>query len=235
MHQRPMPVGYEFTKLYEIIRAREVIEYLNNMGNVSALEELERKYPGRDFRKFVEPTKAILETALHSITQLYGSEKGYDFYNFINTKTLELANGIKNELYSDTLPNEYFMESDILCEPIIRICMSGAKGSINSIDALASKLFENDGTTEITTHIAPLDRAGLFGKLDVTSKAMAESSKRVQSNGHAFFKSNIGYDFLSFEGDKVCFHGKPIYDNLNFLPPYMLISPTISNLILNLH
>lgn len=233
MHQRPMPSSYKYSALYDFIRLHETHVWKTNIINIETMTRLEKMYPHVDFARFIEPTKVILENTISTIAQCNGSKEAYDFFNFINTKTLELANGMRNELYAPHLPSEYLMGDDLLCESIIRTCMSGAKGSINTIITLTSTLNENDGTTKITNNIAPLKRDGLFEKLDSTSATMALSSKRVQTNGHAFFKSNISYDLISFDGGKLCYQGIPICNHLDFLVPRLLINPLISLKILN--
>lgn len=228
MHQRPLPPDYIHTKLYDFVRENLTIEWKNNVANKITLKKLESIYPHVDFERFIEPTNSILETTLSIITQRHGSKAGYDFYNYININVLALANGEPTEFSCNHLPGQYVLGDNILCESILRACMSGAKGSINTIDTLAKQFTKNDNTTDITPKAAPLIRKGLFQAVDGTSKNMSHSSKSVQQHGFAFFKSNMSYSFFSFDNNKLNYRGKVIHDNLDFLSPEALINPMIA-------
>lgn len=232
MHQRPLPVSCPHKPLYDYIKARETIIWMNNNANSQSLNLLNKKYPHINFYDYVEPTRDILQKVLSLIIELHGSRAGYDFFTYINNKTLELANGIMNDFHVNHLPNDYLMEDDMLCEPIIRACMSGAKGSIDTIDLLCDVLMKNDQTTKITSHVAKLDRTQLFSKLDNLNRGMANNSKQVQVHGHNFFKSNIGYDMISFDNGCLCYHGKVIRERLDFISHILLLSPDIAATIL---
>lgn len=196
----------------------------------------------------MEPTRTILKNTLNVITQLYSSREGYDFFNFINENALKLANYYQkssdataataaaeptnNPLYDPNLPFEYIMEDNLLCDGILRICFSEARGSVESLISLAGKLSENDGTTKFTTHIAPLDKAKLFNQLATANQVMANKSDEVPTNGHDFFLSNIGYDTITFDNGQLCYNGEKIYHSLDFVHDYLLLPPNVANAIL---
>lgn len=177
---------------------------------------------------------------------MYSSREGYEFFNFINESALQLANYYrksndsdtataaepKNSLYDPNLPFEYIMKDDLLCEGILRICFSEARGSIESLILLAEKLTDNDGTTKFNTHIAPLDKGKLFDQLTTANQVMANKSDEVPTNGHDFFLSNIGYDTISFDDGQLCYNGQKIYHSLDFIHDYLLLPPNVANAIL---
>lgn len=189
---------------------------------------------------YVEPTRTILKNTLNVITQMYSSREGYDFFNFINESALQLANYRKSNdteptnirLYDPNLPFEYLMKDDLLCDGILRICFSEARGSVESLISLVEKLAENDGTTKLTTHIASLDKGKLFDQLATTNQVMANKSDEVPTNGHDFFLSNIGYDTITFDNGQLCYNGQKIYHSLDFVHDYLLLPPSVASAIL---
>lgn len=231
MHQRRLPEAYPHRKLYDFVREHEINEWKNNSGNIAAISRLKTVIP--NIENYIEPTKTILANVLSIITQRYGSREGYNFFVYINNKTLELSNGKKNDFHCEDLKGEYFFDGNIHGEAIIRCCMSGAKGSINSLEELGNKLLESDGTTHITPLAAPFTKKGVFEKLYKTSQSMASASKSVQTNGHAFFKSNIGYNHFSFDNSQINYHGKVIRNNLDILSATLLMNPLIAKSILH--
>lgn len=235
MHQRQLPQCYKYTQIYNHVRAVETVNWLNNSANIISIHKIQSKYKHLDLLKYVEPTKNILEKALFVINAIYGSSEAYDFYNYININTIKLSQSIGTEslFYNAHLPNEYIMEDDILCEAIIRTCMSGAKGSVSTILTLAEPLSKNENTTKITGFSPELDRSNLFNELYETAKAMSQSSKNVSKNGHTYFKNNIAYDFISFDNNKLNYDGKVICNHLDFLAPCVLIDPLVAEIILH--
>lgn len=230
MHQRQLPDSCRYKALYNFVREHETLKWKNNTGNRAAVLRLQNLIP--DIEKYIEPTSTILANVLSIITQRHGSQEGFDFFNYININAVELANGKINEFHDEKLKGEYFFNGDIYCEAIIRCCMSGAKGSINSLEDIGKKLLDNDGTTLITPDAAPFTRKGIFDKLHKTSQSMAAASKNVQTNGHAFFKSNIGYNHFSFDGGRVNYNDKVIIKDLSILSPTLLIDPLMARCIL---
>lgn len=179
---------------------------------------------------------------------MYSSRDGYDFFNFINQTVLHLANNgihgqasrspsspssIHDSMDDPNLPYDYVMENDLLCDAVLRICFSEARGSIDTLVTLANTLWTNDGTTTIAgSPVAPLDKPKLFDQLAAVNQSMANKSKEVSVNGHNFFKSNIGYDTITFDNNRLCYNGKEIFDSLDFIHEYLLMPPEVANAIL---
>lgn len=217
-------------------------------------DDIEKRY-SINLKHLVEPTRNVLDTTLWCIYFLYSSVDAFDFFNYINVNTLELSNSTGTDclLYDPLLPNEYIMEDDILCEGILRTCMSEAKGSIANIHSLANILWKNEvrktwlglalcfrqflnplsfqQTTKITGASKRLDRGVLFKSLSDSLMAMAKASKTVPKNGHAYFKSNIMYDLMNFDNDQLNCGGKTICPHLDFLEPIALLDPLVATLI----
>lgn len=193
----------------------------------------------------MEPTRQILQTTLKVITHMYSSRDGYDFFNFINKTVLHLANNgihrpvsqsptsLYDAMDDPGLPYDYVMENDLLCDAVLRICFSEARGSIETLVTLANTLSTNDGTTAIEgSPVAQLDKPKLFEQLAAVNQSMANKSKEVSVNGHNFFKSNIGYDTITFDGGRLCYNGNEIFDSLDFIHEYLLMPPDVANAIL---
>lgn len=136
----------------------------------------------------------------------------------------------KLEIYDPEIGPDFHMKQDLLCEPILKICFSEAKGTIHTLASILNKLFSNDETTKLTTHI--LNRAKLFHELAITNQTMADKSRAVRMNGHNFFKSNIGYSTISFDRQSLHYNGKQIYDNLDFVDSAIQLPPIIANITL---
>lgn len=233
MHRRRFSdTAFKHAALYKYIRRRETYRWLSQQQNREMVEKLTARH-NIDFYQYVEPTRQILKIALNSITQMYSSRDAYDFYNFINTEIIRLANGeTDSPIYDPALPRDYYMETDLMCPSIIRVCFSGAKGSLDNLYSLAEKLMVNDNTTLITnTNVAKLDKRNMFRQLMDVNQSMANKSREVQVNGHNFFKSNIGYDTISFDGGVLNYNGKAISDDLSFIHNTLLLPPDIANYI----
>lgn len=235
MHQRKInDSAFKHARLYKYIQRRETYRWLSRVQNREMIEKLNSRHPNVEFYKYIEPTKTILRLVLNAITQIYSSRDGYEFYNSINENILRLANGETDSvaLYDPNLPSDYYMQDNLLCPSIIRVCLSGAKGSPESLYALAEKIYVNDKTTSLTTgHIQPLDKKSMFKQLTAVNQSMADKSREVQVNGHNFFKSNIGYDTISFDNGTLCYNGKRISNNLAILSNILLLPPEIANII----
>lgn len=234
MHQRKFEdTAFKHAALYKYIRKRETYRWLSKQQNREMVEKLSLRHTGIDFYKYVEPTRLILKQTLNAITQIYSSQDAYDFYNFINENIIRISNGEKTStIYDPNLPQDYYMETDLMCPSIIRVCFSGAKGSLDNLYSLAEKLMVNDNTTLITnTNIAKLDKRNMFKQLTDVNQSMANKSREVQVNGHNFFKSNIGYDTISFDGGVLNYNGQAISNNLSFIHSALLLPPDIANYI----
>lgn len=148
---------------------------------------------------------------LNLIAQIYGSRQAYDFYNYINLNVIHIANGNKDSpIYDPDLPFDYYMEKELLCPAIVKMSTSGAKGSIESLLSLANKLYSNDETTKIIETIKKPQIPKLFKDLANVNKSVAYKSRDIRQLGHEFFKSNIGYDGMTFDLKKLCYNGKVI-------------------------
>lgn len=234
MHQRKFGEdAFKHAKLYKYIRNRETYKWISQQQNIEMVEKLTVRHPSINFYQYIEPTRVILEQTLNAITQMYSSREAYDFYVFINREIIRLANGeTDSPLYDPDLPQDYYMETNLLCPSIIRICFANAKGSIDNLYSLAEKLMINDNTTMITNNnIAKLDKRNMFKQLADVNQSMANKSREVQVNGHNFFKSNIGYDTISFDRGVLNYNGKAITDDLSFIHNTLLLPPDIANYI----
>lgn len=232
MHQRNIcPNEFPHAKLYEYIRYLCTYRWLSVPFNQEILKQINEKYPSANIEYYVEPTAIILETMLDIIAQVYGSKDAYDFYNFINTNVIKVANKRKDTpLYDPTLPFDYYMENNLLCPALVKICLSGAKGSIETLLTLADKLYENDHTIEIVQHINKASVPKLFKELASVNQSAAHKSRDIQQLGHEFFKSNIGYDGLTFDRKKLSYNGRVITSDLK-LPNVLLLNPDIASAI----
>lgn len=234
MHQRKIKNdAFRHAVLYKYIRRREIYRWLSQQQNREMIDKLSARHSTIEFYRYVEPTRLILRQTLNAITQMYSSRDAYDFYNFINENIIHLANGDKtSSIYDSNLPSDYYMETDLMCSSIIRVCFSGAKGSLDNLYSLAEKLMVNDNTTSIMSmNIAKLDKQNMFKQLTSVNQSMANKSREVQVNGHNFFKSNIGYDTISFDGGVLNYNGKEISNNLSFIHHTLLLPPDIANYI----
>lgn len=211
MHQRRVsPLKFPHFGIYDALRQRLIYKWLAQDYNVELVERLNRKY-GCNLYRLIEPTRAILETALNCITQIHSSSDGFDFYKHINANVLELANtktdengaintsvAKTNSLYDERLPNQYYMRDNLLCDELVRVCMSGARGHLEALENLLDKLHANDDTVRLHGHSNSKFTAAGINSFQSVNQHMANKSREVQINGHNFFKSNIGYDTVSF-------------------------------------
>lgn len=231
MHQRQLPLNCKYRDLYNHVRQEETEKWKQNMANMVSLDFLEKQYPHVNFKQFIEPTRIILRKVITYITDMYGSSSAYEFYNYLNHKTVELANGIINDFHDENLKGEYFMEDDLLCEPIIRTCFSGASGSIDSLINLVERIYNKDHTTKLTKYLATPNYEHIFNESYSICKKMSKSSKQVPMMGHVFFKNNVGYDALSYDGNKLVSTGKVVSKDLGFVPKILLFNPSIAGFI----
>lgn len=232
MHQREIDDNcFPYSKFYKFLRTREIRAWLKKEHNRQMLIKMDKQYPEYNLIKYVEPTREILQKMLTYLPLIESSKCAYDFYNFINTNVLRLANGAKSKqespLYDPKLPCDYYMKDDILCESIIRICMSNAKGCLESLQIFADRLYNIDNTTKLTTKITPNNKNFTISQSDVMSQTMANKSRQVAINGHNFFKSNISYDTLNFDNNKFKNNNIILLENINFLNPCLLLPPDI--------
>lgn len=235
MHQREFSDdAFKYAKLYKHIRNRETYNWLCKTQNCMSMDILHKKYPTYNIYKYVEPTRIILTETLNTIAQLYSSADAYDFFCFINSSVNQLANGRKDvSIYDSKLPADYYMEDDILCNVLLRICMSGAKGSNSALIDLVNQISSNDNeNSKITPHVRKLDKAQFFSDMSNVNQVMANKSRDVQVNGHNFFKSNIGYCTVTFDNNQLCYNGTPVDADLNIVNDIILLPPTIANAIL---
>lgn len=229
MHQRNI-ANIPHKNIYNIIKHRETYKWLSGAQNSQYLKVFDKTYPSANIYKYVEPTRAILQNTLNAIGAIYSSIDAYNFYNFITKNVLMMANHQPSPLDDPTLPSDYLMGGDILCEPLIRVCMSEAKGTIESLGMLADRIHRNDNTTKLTDYVAPIDYKKLFSQIGGVGQTMANKSKEVSVNGHNFFKSNIGYETIAFDQQRLYYNGILIFDNLNFADIYC-ISPEVAFII----
>lgn len=232
MHQRKINKDlFPNAKLYNFLRMREIRNWIQNEHNRQMLLKMNSKYPKYNLINYVEPTREILKKMLLYLPLIYSPKCALDFYVFINKNVLLLANGAKNKkecpLYDPNLPCDYHMQDDILCESLIRICMSHAKGCLETLKIFADRVHNIDGTTKLTTNIAPINKPLIITQSDSISQTMANKSRQVAINGHNFFKSNIAYDTINFDCNKFMVNDLVILENLNFLHPCLILPPDI--------
>lgn len=223
MHQRNLPKDYKYTELYNNVRSYCIAKWKNDKLNQSSLDKLNELVPNFDFDQFIEPTREILETTLAFIAEGKSSREAYDFYNYINTKIVELANGQINDLYDPNLPAEMFMERSLLSKPLIKAVFSGSIGSIAGYIEMLKILHDIDGTFTITKNNPPIDIEKWVTDSTTIGKNMARSTKQVQINGHKFFKNNISFDSISFDSNGIYSNGVKIAENIK-MPRSMLFS-----------
>lgn len=236
MHRRQFKDdAFKHARLYKYIRRRETYRWLAHQPNREMVDKLavRHRLSNIEFYNYVEPTRLILKQTLNAISQMYSSMDAYDTFNFINEQVIRLANGeTDSPIYDPSLPTDYYMETDLMCPSILRVCFSGAKGSLDNLYSLAEKLMVNDNTTLITNNnVAELDKRNMFKQLSDVNQSMANKSREVQVNGHNFFKSNIGYDTISFDQGVLNYNGKQISKNLSFIHNTLLLPPDIANYI----
>lgn len=230
MHQRNISDdSFPYARIYNFIKTRETRNWLLNEHNRQLLAKTHKIYPQYNIPKYVEPTRHILNMMLLFLPLIYSSRSAMDFYTFINKNVLELANGKKDSpLYDPNLPADYFMKGDIMCESIIRICLSNAKGSLESLFIFAQRVSEIDGSTELTLNVAPINIDNLITQSDAIAQVFANKSRQVTINGHNFFKHNIGYDTINFDKNKFHINNLIMSEDLNFLHPCLLIPPMVA-------
>lgn len=232
MHQRQFDDKcFPYAKFYNFIRVREIRRWIQNRHNRQILIRMDKQYPEYKLINYIEPTREILKKMLLYLPLIDSSKCALEFYVFINKNVLLLANGAKtkeeSKLYDPAFPCDYFMKGDILCESIIRTCMSNAKGCLETLQIFADRIRKIDGTTKLTTNIADIDKNFIINQSDSISQTMANKSRQVAINGHNFFKSNIAYDTINFDNNKFKINDLIITEDLNFLHPNLLIPPDI--------
>lgn len=233
MHQRRFAdTAFPYARLYKFLRCRETMAWLTDVHNFQMITGMARRYPQHRLATFVEPTREIMYKMLQYLPLLDSSAAAVGFYNFITLNCVRLANGDTNTpLYDPLLPADFFMKRDILCDSLIKICLSNAKGTIETLKLFAERLQEIDGTTKLTSEIVPLDRRAIISQSDSITQTMANKSRQVAINGHYFFKSNISYDTINFDQNKLNYNGITICDNLDFLDPCLRIPPDLAFLV----
>lgn len=235
MHKRKFQTDGNFSfplaKIYNFIRDIEIRNWLSDGANLNMLRKFEEEFPDRDFRKYIEPTRKILHSVLNYIVQVHSDRDGYDFYNFINSNVLRLASGYTDsELYDPTMPQfDYTMGDNLLCDTILKIAFSEAKGSLESLYSLVTRLKDCDQTSTINAqYTSHVDRTKLFAEMTNAVVTMAKKSRDVPLNGHTFFRSSIGYDTISFRGNALCYGNHVISNSLDFTPNSILMPPLIA-------
>ncbi len=232
MHKRNLPKGYKFTNLYNNVREYCIEKWKNDKLNQDSLAKLKELVPNYDFEQFIEPTREILEMTLSYIVEGYSSREAYNFYNYLNKNIVELANGGINELYDPNLPAEMFMETSLLCKPLLKSVFSGAVSSIEAYLQMLKNLKDIDGTFTITKNNSPIDIKKWIGDSTTIGQSMAKSTKQVQINGHKFFKNNISYDSISFDQNGIYSNGIKICEKIK-IPRAMLFSQNYIGIMLN--
>lgn len=232
MHQRQISDNcFPYAKFYKFIRFREILKWVQSEHNRQILIKMNIQYPQYNLINYIEPTREILKKMLLYLPLLESSKCALDFYTFINKNVFLLANGAKstNEspLYDPNLPADYYMKDDIMCESIIRICMSNAKGCLETLQIFADRIHNIDGTTKLTTKVAPINKNFIITQSDTMSQTMANKSRQVAINGHNFFKSNIAYDTINFDNNKFKNNDLILMEDLNFLHPCLLLPPDV--------
>lgn len=232
MHQREFDNDcFPYAKFYNFIRKREIHKWIQSEHNRQILTSMHAKYPQYKIINYIEPTRIILQKMLTYLPLIDSSKAALDFYTFINENVLRLANGANTKeaspLYDPKLPCDYFMKNDILCESIIRICMSNAKGCLETLQIFADRIHGIDGTTRLTTKIASINKNFIIKQSDTISQTMANKSRQVAINGHNFFKSNIAYDTINFDNNNFKNNDLILIEDLNFLHPCLLLPPDI--------
>lgn len=232
MHQRKFTNdAFRHAKLYNYIRDVQIYKWLSVPFNQEILKQINDKFPEANIYKYIEPTAVILERVLDIIAQIFGSREAYDFYNFININVIRLANGSTDSpIYDPELPFDFYMEKKLLCPALVKICTSGAKGSIETLLTLANKLYANDQTTDIIEKITKPIIPKLFKELANVNQSAAHKSRDIQQLGHEFFKSNIGYDGLTFDQKKLSYNGRVITSDLR-LPNVLLLNSDIAGAV----
>lgn len=232
MHQRKIDENkFKYANLYCSLRNRFSYKWLCQSHNRELIEKIDLKY-GKKLYPYVENTREILSKCLDYIIQIDSSKAGFEFYNFINTNILKLANNDStSDLYDENLPMQYWMKNDILCDEIIRVCMSEARGHLEALYGLTERLFNNDKTTTINEHVnGDLNIHSSFSKFQIVNQEMANKSREVQLNGHNFFKSNIGYDTITLDNENIGYNGVTINHPIE-LDYNILLPPDLAHLI----
>lgn len=244
MHRRQFSDNaFRFARLYKWIRSRETYKWLSDTHNRNAVERI-ANMSNVDWNvySYAEPTRLILTQTLVTIAMVFGARAANDFYEFLLQKILQIANQLDvrpedNPIYDPALPADYTMTNNLLNPVLMAICVSEARGCIESYDLFLHQLQSLDDTTEITPNIKTMkDEKSFFNNVTSITQSMAKKSRLVRVNGHNFFKTTIGFETISFHnhaqtimyGDRCILHQFEMLNSI-LLPPHVAAMLTFTD------
>lgn len=197
--------------------------------------------------KYIEHTKGALKLLINSIYVDYGSKETFNLFNQINNDILNISNGQLRDTYNSHLPSQYLIGTSVFDETLMRITLSGAKGTcdhyISLIEALkppsqqqqqreqqqdqASEYMCVDARENIET-----DNMEMYKKSLVALKSIGQAAKNVPINGHESFKTIIEFNGFAFSRKGISYNSNNLFNvdyrqlffsHMNFSPELCLL------------
>lgn len=233
MHQRSLPLQHPFHDRYNDCIDVATLTWISYDENVNAILNF-RNIRQHDINifKYVEYTKLALQLMTLSLYVDYGSTITFDFFNEINQKILEMSNNVFNDYarYNPHLPLQYIISNKVIDETLIRIGLSGSKGSFDhylklvescnethpdlsnkQYSSAASKYFNNYQCNDLREN-KYTDNIQIYNNSLTSLRAIGQAAKNIPINGHESFKTIIEFNGFNFYNDSITYNDVPLFD-----------------------